>query len=119
MTGYKLLIFDWDGTLADCAGMIVRAMQSAIDGLKLPLRSNQQIGELIGLGLNEALTRLYPELELEGLKKLLSGYRAQWLSEGAGEADLFPGALEAVRELHGQGFLIAIATGKRPPGLNP
>ena len=118
MTRYKLLVFDWDGTLADSAGMIVRAMQSAIVGLRLPPRSDQQIGELIGLGLNEALMRLYPELELESLKRLLSGYRAQWLSEGAGEASLFPRALEAVREMYAQGCRIAIATGKGRAGLN-
>lgn len=115
---YKLLIFDWDGTLADSAGMIVRAMQSAIDGLKLPPRGDQQIAELIGLGLNDALMRLYPELELETLKRLLAGYRAQWLSEGAGEAALFPGALEAVRTMHARGARIAIATGKGRAGLN-
>lgn len=113
---YKLLIFDWDGTLADSAGMIVRAMQGAIRGLDLPPRSDQSIAELIGLGLNEALMRLYPEFNLDELKRLLDGYRTKWLSEGV-EADLFAGALEAVRGLHAQGYAIAIATGKSRKGL--
>jgi phosphoglycolate phosphatase len=114
---YKLLIFDWDGTLADSAGMIVRAMQGAISGIGLPPRSDTAIAELIGLGLNEALSRLYPEIELAELRKLLDGYRAQWLSEGAGEAELFSGALDALRALHGKGHGIAIATGKSRRGL--
>ena len=118
MSRYKLLIFDWDGTLADSAGMIVRAMQRAIVGLQLPARSDQQIAELIGLGLNEALVRLYPEFDLQRLRGLLDGYRAQWLSEGAGEADLFAGALEALRVLHQRGHQIAIATGKSRRGLD-
>lgn len=118
MTDCKLLIFDWDGTLADSAGQIVSAMQAAIRGLKLPERSDESIRELIGLGLDEGLQRLYPELELPGLRRLLDGYRARWLSEGAGEAALFAGALEAVRALHDSGFRIAIATGKSRRGLD-
>jgi phosphoglycolate phosphatase len=115
---FKVLIFDWDGTLADSAGMIVRAMQRAIIGLKLPPRSDRQIAELIGLGLNEALVRLYPEFDLDQLRGLLDGYRAQWLSEGAGEAELFSGALDALRSLHRRGHRLAIATGKSRRGLD-
>lgn len=115
---YQLLIFDWDGTLADSAAMIVGAMQRAIVALKLPPRSDESIRELIGLGLSDALARLYPELELPHLYSLLNSYRAQWLSEGAGEAPLFDGALDAIRELHGAGHHIAIATGKSRKGLD-
>jgi phosphoglycolate phosphatase len=115
---YKLLIFDWDGTLADSAAQIVNAMQRAIDGLGLPPRSDESIRELIGLGLNEALTRLYPEMELTTVRALLDSYRARWLSEGGGEAPLFDGALQAIRSLHGRGHRLAIATGKSRAGLN-
>lgn len=115
---YRVLIFDWDGTLADSAGMIVRAMQAAIVGIGLPSRTDPQIAELIGLGLNDALVRLYPEIELDELCRLLEGYRAQWLSAGAGEADLFAGALDALRTLHERGHGIAIATGKSRRGLD-
>ncbi|PTU33205.1 HAD family hydrolase [Stenotrophobium rhamnosiphilum] len=115
---YKVLIFDWDGTLADSAAMIVGAMQRAITALKLPPRSDESIRELIGLGLNEALGQLYPEIELPHLYELLSSYRAQWLSEGAGEAPLFEGSLEAIQSLHESGYQIAIATGKSRKGLD-
>ncbi|MFA5939909.1 MAG: HAD-IA family hydrolase [Sinimarinibacterium sp.] len=118
MDQVRLLIFDWDGTLADSAAQIVGAMQIAIRGLKLPERSDEAIRELIGLGLNEGLQRLYPELELQGLRALLDGYRARWLSEGAGEAPLFAGALEAIHGLHARGYRIAIATGKSRRGLD-
>ena len=114
---YQLLIFDWDGTLSDSAAMIVGAMQRAIVALKLPARSDESIRELIGLGLNDALSRLYPEMELPHLHDLLNRYRAQWLSEGAGEAPLFAGTLVAIRDLHGSGYQIAIATGKSRKGL--
>lgn len=113
----QLLIFDWDGTLSDSAATIVDTMQVAIRDLGLPPRTDDSIRELIGLGMNDVLTRLFPELELEGLKALLGRYRAQWLSAGTGEAPLFAGALEALQALHGQGFRIAVATGKSRRGL--
>lgn len=118
MPRYQLLIFDWDGTLSDSAGQIVGAMQTAIRGLNLPPRPDESIRELIGLGLSEGMQKLYPEIETDGLLELLKGYRAQWLSEGAGEAPLFSGALDAIKALHGQGYRIAIATGKSRRGLD-
>jgi phosphoglycolate phosphatase len=115
---YELLIFDWDGTLADSANMIVHAMQAAIAGLKLPPRSDQQISQLIGLGLTEALQELYPEFNPADLMGLLEGYRKIWLRDGGGEAPLFKGALEATRALHGHGYRLAVATGKARRGLD-
>lgn len=118
MQQIKLVIFDWDGTLADSAGQIVGAMQRAISALQLPPRSDEAIAELIGLGLNDALVRLYPDADLGHLRRLLDSYRAQWLSEGAGEAELFAGTLDALRSLREDGFRLAIATGKSRRGLD-
>lgn len=117
MRRFDLLIFDWDGTLADSEALIVGAMQSAIGELKLPARSDRDIRELIGLGLNEAMASLYPEFELPQVLQLLEGYRQRWLHSGLKEAPLFPGALETIRALHGAGYRLAIATGKSRKGL--
>jgi phosphoglycolate phosphatase len=114
---FDLLVFDWDGTLADSEALIVGAMQAAIGDLKLPVRSDRQIRELIGLGLNEALASLYPEFDLPELLRLLEGYRARWVHSGLQEAPLFPGALESLRALHGAGYRLAVATGKSRRGL--
>lgn len=113
----ELLIFDWDGTLADSAGQIVGAMQKAIAALDLPPRDDEAIRELIGLGLKEGLQILYPELPTDHVLRLLDGYRAHWLAEGAGESALFVGAQDAVVSLACGGYQIAIATGKSRKGL--
>ncbi|NGY06817.1 HAD family hydrolase [Solimonas terrae] len=118
MRNVQLVIFDWDGTLADSASQIVGAMQRAIVALQLPPRSDQAIAELIGLGLNDALLKLYPDADLGHLRRLLDSYRAQWLAEGAGEAALFAGALDALQALRRDGLRLAIATGKSRRGLD-
>ncbi|HUS23960.1 MAG TPA: HAD-IA family hydrolase [Candidatus Binatia bacterium] len=113
---YELLIFDWDGTLADSAGAIVGGMQLAIAELGLPPRSDRQIREMIGLGFEDAVQRLYPELPFDELMQRFGRYARtappQRHDGGPAEAPLFEGALAALEALHREGYRIAIATGK-------
>src|SRR5258706_12014861 len=106
---FDLLIFDWDGTLADSAAEIVAGMQRAIVELKLPTRSDLQIRELIGLGFSDAMSRLFPEFAPEDVQKALEQYR-RWIvaggtpGQGPAEAPLFEGTLDALRTLHASGY---------------
>lgn len=119
---YELLVFDWDGTLADSAGLIVAGMQRAITELRLPLRTDAQIRELIGLGFYDAMARLFPEFGPEDVARALEDYRRLLVSgghvqHGPAEAPLFDGALDTLRELHGCGYRLAVATGKSRSSL--
>lgn len=121
---YELLIFDWDGTLADSEGLIVRSMQMAISDLGLPPRGDRAIAELIGLGMTDGMQRLYPELDTEELIRLLMSYRASFVGQpgdpvaAAREAPLFDGAERALAALADGGYRLAVATGKPRPGLD-
>ncbi len=119
---YELLVFDWDGTLADSAGLIVAGMQRAITELRLPARSDGQIRELIGLGFYEAMQQLFPEFTSGQVHQALEDYRSLLAGgghaqHGPAEAPLFAGALETLRELHGAGYRLAVATGKSRSSL--
>ena len=119
---YQLLVFDWDGTLADSAALIVAGMQRAIAELKLPARDDAQIRELIGLGFYDAMNRLYPEFGPADIVRALEDYRRLLVAgghaqHGPAEAPLFAGALEMLRELHGAGYRLAVATGKSRASL--
>lgn len=113
---YELLIFDWDGTLADSVGTIVASMQAAITALDLPSRSDRQIAELVGLGFEDGLSRLYPELDPRATRARIEGRR-----RGSGtiplQPRLFPGALDAIRELRTRGHRLAVATGRSREAL--
>lgn len=117
MRRFDLLIFDWDGTLADSAAQIVSSMQLAIADLHLPERTDAQIRELIGLGMDDVLNRLFPELATADLLRLLGSYRERYLANLPPEAPLFEGALDALETLSAAGYRLAVATGKSRPGL--
>ena len=114
---FDLLIFDWDGTLADSAALIVSTMRAAIAALNLPPREDHQIAELIGLGFNDGLRRLYPEFDPQQVMQLILKYR-EGAPTNAYTAPLFAGALDAVKALHAEGYTLAVATGKSRVGLD-
>ena len=63
MRDFRLLIFDWDGTLVDSIARIVESMRVAAGICELPWRDDVAIKGIIGLGLPEAIATLYPELD--------------------------------------------------------
>jgi phosphoglycolate phosphatase len=112
---FDLLIFDWDGTLADSVAAIVAAVQSGITALRLPARSDKQVAELIGISPFDGMRRLYPELDTPELLRQLREHRLQAGIQLA-PARLFPGVEDALRQLHDR-HLLAVATGKNRNGL--
>lgn len=117
MTHPELIIFDWDGTVMDSAAEIVMSMQRAIQDIGLPERDADRMRELIGLGLNDVLARLFPEMEVDRVKALLTAYRRRYTAPG-GESRPFAGAEAAIADLHGRGHSLAVATGKSRRGLD-
>lgn len=115
---FKLLIFDWDGTLADSEATIVAAMQTAIGQTALEPRSDAVIRQIIGLGLYEALSQLYPETGPSRLEQLAEAYRDAYLAATIEPVPLFPRAEEILYQLQSSGYLLAVATGKSRRGLD-
>lgn len=115
---YRLLVFDWDGTLADSEQRIVAAAQSAINTLGLPVRSHEQVRAIIGLAMSEACAALFPDLskDLEG--RFIACYREYYLRNTDIPIPLFAGAEAALRGLAERRYQLAVATGKGRRGLD-
>jgi phosphoglycolate phosphatase len=114
----QLIIFDWDGTLMDSAARIVNCMTAAFIEQELAVPSAKQMRAQIGLGLEEALRALCPELAPEPRTRLMDGYRRRFLGDDPTPTPLFEPAGEVVRMLHERGLLLAVATGKSRRGLD-
>ncbi|MES1925417.1 HAD-IA family hydrolase [Salinisphaera sp. T31B1] len=117
MKRYELLVFDWDGTLMDSAGEIVSAMQQAIQHTGLPERTPEQMRELIGLGLNDVLARLFPDLDTVAVRARIERYRARYGMRRS-RARLFEPVRSALERLRDDGYVMAVATGKGRRGLD-
>lgn len=114
---YQLLVFDWDGTLMDSAAQIVTAMNAAIADIGLPQLPYQTISNIIGLGLQEAINTLLPNLPQAAHERVVARYRHHFLSPEIASSQLFDGAEHCLRALHAEGYLLAVATGKGRHGL--
>ena len=115
---YTLLVFDWDGTLMDSQAQIVNCMQSAINELTLEARTDQQISNIIGLGLEEAIIQLYPSLNHKMVKLTAQTYRDFYLYKDKTPSPLFKNVETVISGLRDKGFDLAIATGKSRRGLD-
>lgn len=115
---FRLLVFDWDGTLMDSLDKIINCMQAAaLDvGCECPLR--EEVRDIIGLGLMEAIVQLFPTLEPATQECLANCYRQHFLRENTTPSPLFPEVREVLQHLTGQGYLLGVATGKSRRGLN-
>jgi phosphoglycolate phosphatase len=113
---YKLIIFDWDGTLMDSQQKIVQTLRTTLLQLNLNDRSDDELKNVIGLGLNEAVGYLYPEFNTQQIKHFSDLYRTTFLSSEQ-SPQLFSGVSNMIKKLHQSDVMIAVATGKGRQGL--
>ena len=114
---YRLIVFDWDGTLIDSASAIVECIQGAAREMGLRVPERERASHVIGLGLQDSLRHAVPELEREGYDQFVDLYRKHFLARSDAMA-LFPGVRELLAQLEAQGRWLAIATGKSRRGLD-
>lgn len=113
---FRLLVFDWDGTLADSTAIIAGCIQRACCDLGLPVPEETAAKFVIGLGLADALRTVAPTLAPHDYPRLSERYREHYLACDP-DIPLFEGAREMLDALEERGFLLAIATGKSRAGL--
>ncbi len=114
---YRLIIFDWDGTLLNSTDQIVNSMQQAARDLSWRLPEEREVKDIIGLGLPEAIRTLFPGSTDDDVQLLRSNYARHFMDEDQATSCFFPGVPDVLHRLHDAGFLLGLATGKSRPGL--
>ncbi len=114
---YDLVVFDWDGTLLDSTGAIVRAIQAASREVGVEPPDDSRARYVIGMGLREALQHAVPDLPESRYDDLVNAYRRHYLS-GDHELTLFDGVESLLKQLQAQHRWLAVATGKSRLGLD-
>lgn len=118
MQNYKLVIFDWDGTLMDSVDRIVSSMQSAAQTVGLVLPLDHDVKQIIGLSLTTALETLFTSITAEQIEAMLVQYKYEYLEGDNTPTPLFANATNLLIQLKQQNKLLAVATGKGREGLN-
>ncbi|AMW82163.1 HAD-IA family hydrolase [Pseudomonas yamanorum] len=115
---YKLLIFDWDGTLCNSIGRIVESMHAASTRAGYALCDDLAVKGIIGLGLPEAIRTLYPEIGDDELIAFRQHYADHYMALDAQPSPLFEGVAQAMEAFRADGYHLAVATGKARRGLD-
>lgn len=115
---YKLVIFDWDGTLMDSADKIVNCMQLAAKQCDMPIPTYEEVGHIIGISLKPAIMQLFSITDSELGDRLVQAYKEAFVSVDVTPCPLFPDVEKLLSSLKTVGCTLAVATGKARRGLD-
>jgi phosphoglycolate phosphatase len=113
---YRLLVFDWDGTIIDSAASIAECIRDASRDLGLEVPDRERASHVIGLGLHDAMRIAVPGLPAERYPEFVASYREHFFVR-KDSMQLFDGMRQLLEDL-AKLRLLAIATGKSRRGLD-
>ncbi|PAV27465.1 phosphoglycolate phosphatase [Tamilnaduibacter salinus] len=114
----RVVIFDWDGTLVDSVDHIADSLHQAATDMGFPPRDRADYRDIIGLGMVEALDRLYPGMTPEEMRQIREGYARYFFQQPVTPQSIFEGMAPLLESLSEAGRPLAVATGKSRPGLS-
>lgn len=113
---YRVIVFDWDGTIIDSAATIAECIRDSARDMGLPVPTPERASHVIGLGLHDSLRLAVPELQSSQYPEFVAHYRRHFLAR-EDSMGLFDGMKDLLNDLNRK-HLLAIATGKSRRGLD-
>ena len=114
----KLVILDFDGTLADTHELIIRTNQEAQRRMGYPVTDEAGITATIGLPLRECIKTMYPEVSPEEMPVWVKTYREVFDSlKGQIVPAVFPHVLETLAALKDKGCTLSVASSRGASSL--
>ena len=120
----RLVVFDVDGTLVDSQNDIIASMEEAFGTLGIKPPKKEAILAIVGLSLDQAMTKLAPMARDGQIDTLVEGYKAAYMRNRADKgtevsSPLYPHVRSVLEALHARDeVLLGVATGKSRRGLD-
>lgn len=108
----KIVILDFDGTIADTRPVILNTFHRTLDAMNLPQHSDDEIAATIGLPLLKAFPTLEP-MNKEMAAVCTATYRRIFEDVNAEiGVPMFPHVADTLRQMHDKGCILTIATSR-------
>lgn len=108
----KIIILDFDGTIADTRPVILNTFRRTLAAMHLPPHTDSEVAATIGLPLVEAFPVLEP-MTPERAAECTACYRRIFDTVNAEiGVPLFTGVADTLRQLHSRGLTLTIATSR-------
>jgi len=101
-----LLIFDFDGTLADSIPAAVKAIQDMISDLGLPYKTKEEINRHVGYGEVPLVSGAIGTEEPQLLKRAMEVYFQHYVKEGIKTIPLYPHVEDFLKYFHNKPKII-------------
>lgn len=106
---FKIVVFDFDGTIADTSEGILDAHRYALSSMGRDLPSDDELRKLIGGNLFKTYSETFGFGE-EGARKAVDLYRKRYAEVGIFKAVLYPGFANMLKQFKSNGIKIGVAT---------
>ncbi|CDZ76874.1 phosphoglycolate phosphatase [Legionella massiliensis] len=113
---YRLVVFDWEGTVGDTLGQILNTVATEARRLQFGELDEQLARQSVELGLVLAVKKTFPHLNEQQQEQLLLAVHHSLVSRTS-EVYLIPGVKEFAQRLHDAGIDLAIASNKGQQSL--
>jgi phosphoglycolate phosphatase len=118
MSKYKLIIFDFDGTLAITHKAIIYCFTQTFENFKIMPPAADTIIGTIGINLPNSFKILHPAIEESAIPEWVETYRSYYRTEGEKQVDLFPGTKQILQLVSKSGLSLGVFSNKQVSFVN-
>jgi phosphoglycolate phosphatase len=118
MSQYKLIIFDFDGTLAITHKAIVSCIAKTFESFGNTPPDVDTIQATIGINLPNTFKMLHPALDEAAIPEWVETYRSYYRTEGEKQLDLFPGTKQVLQLASKSGLSLGVFSNKHVSFVN-
>lgn len=117
MTGFPILLLDYDGTLAETQPAILRSLREAFNAVGVPAPAPAALKQELTRGgtLQTLFQAIVPESDAQDAAAFVRHYRAFYPAADEEETVLFEGVVDTLAALKEQGTILTILSNKHAP----